>query len=215
MRETSLSDGPFILGLTGSIAMGKSVAAGMFRDLGVPVFDADAVVHGLLELGGAGVAPVSSAFQGVEKNGAIDRQALGAAVFGRPQELRRLEKILHPLVGRARARFLRQHTQRRTPIVVLDIPLLFETGGARRCDAVAVVSAPAFLQRRRALARPGMTAAKLDAILAQQVPDAEKRHHADYVIPSGLGRAPTRQAIRALLAELTRMTIGGSRCARS
>lgn len=177
----------FVLGLTGSIGMGKSAAARMFRRLGVPVYDADAVVHRLLARGGAAVAQIEAAFPGVVKNGAVDRQALGARVFGRPDELRKLERIVHPLVAQAQRKFLARAARQRRPLVVLDVPLLFETGGEARTDAVAVVSAPARLQRARVLARPGMTEEKFAAVLRQQVPDALKRQRADFVIPSGLG----------------------------
>ena len=190
------------LGLTGSIAMGKSEAARMFRRLGVPVFDADAEVHRLLAPDGAGFAPVAEAFPDAVADGGIDRKKLGALVFGDTPSLKRLESILHPLVGLGRAKFLRRATAMRVPVVVFDIPLLFETGGDEAVDYVAVVSAPAQVQRRRALRRPGMTAAKFESILARQVPDREKRRRADFVIPSGLGRRPALQAIRRILAIL-------------
>ena len=205
-----MSNRPMVLCLTGSIAMGKSTAANAFRRLGVPVFDADAEVHRLLGRGGAAVARVAEAFPGVLADGAIDRRALGALVFGDAPGLRRLEAILHPMVGVARHRFLRRAAARRSPLVVLDIPLLFEGGGARRCDRVAVVSAPAFVQRARALARDGMTEQKFAAILAQQTPDAEKRARADFVIPTGLGKRQSLDAIRRLLARLSRRR-GGTR----
>ncbi len=203
---------PIVLCLTGSIAMGKSTAADAFRRLGVPVFDADAEVHRLLARGGAAVARVAEAFPGVLADGAIDRRALGALVFGEAPGLRRLEASLQPRVGGARQRFLRRAAARRAPLVVLDIPLLFEGGGARRCDRVAVVSAPAFVQRARALSRDGMTAEKFAAILAQQTPDAEKRARADFVIPTGLGKRHGLAAIRRLLARLNRRA-GGTRAA--
>ncbi len=193
---------PLRLGLTGSIAMGKSEAARMFRRLGVPVFDADAEVHCLLAPGGAGFDPVAAAFPECVVDGAIDRKELGAMVFNDTPALKRLEAILHPLVGRGRASFLRRAAAMRTPVVVFDIPLLFETGGEKACDFVAVVSAPAQVQRRRALRRPGMTPEKLDAILARQVPDQEKRRRADFVIPTGLGRRVTLQAIVQILSIL-------------
>ncbi len=203
---------PIVLCLTGSIAMGKSTAAAAFRRLGVPVFDADAEVHRLLARGGAAVARVAEAFPGVLKDGAIDRRALGAQVFGDAAGLRRLEAILHPMVGVARRRFLRHAAARRAPLVVLDIPLLFEGGGARRCDHVVVVSAPAFVQRARALSRDAMTEQKFAAILAQQTPDAEKRARADFVVPTGLGKRHALDAIRRLLARLNR-PVGGTRAA--
>jgi dephospho-CoA kinase len=184
------------IGLTGSIAMGKSTAAGLFRRLGVPVHDADASIHALLAKGGAGVAPVAAAFPGVERDGTIDRAKLGQAVFADPSALARLEAILHPLAARAREAFLTRHRRNRTKRVVLDVPLLFETGGERRCDTVVVVSASATLQRLRALARPGMTEAKLAAILARQMPDRLKRRRADIVAISALGLLPTLRALK-------------------
>lgn len=177
----------FVLGLTGSIGMGKSAAARMFRRLGVPVYDADAAVHRLMAKGGEATARVEAAFPGVLRDGAVDRRALGGRVFGRPDELRRLERILHPLVGLAQRKFLARAARRRAPLVVLDVPLLFETAGEARTDAIAVVSAPYRLQRARVLARPGMTEEKFAAVLRQQTPDALKRQRADFVIPTGLG----------------------------
>ena len=192
-----------IIGLTGSIAMGKSTAAAMLRRLGVPVHDADAVVHRLLGSGGAAVAAVERAFPGVTAaTGGIDRQALGGRVFGDDKALKRLENILHPLVRRAERRFLDGQRRRRTRAVVLDIPLLFETGGEGRCDVVWVVDAPEFLQHRRVLARPGMTAEKLAAIRARQTPNAEKRRRADVVIPTGRGRRATLRALRKALRKV-------------
>lgn len=190
---------PLRLGLTGSIAMGKSETARMFVRQGVPVFDADAEVHATLATGRPGHAAVAAAFPEAVRDGEIDRQALGKRVFGDADALRRLETLLHPLVGRARARFLRRARALGRPVVVLDVPLLFETGGERRCDRVAVVSAPAAVQRRRALRRPGMTAAKLNTILARQMPDRDKRRRADFVIPTGLGRRETLRAVRRIL----------------
>ena len=190
------------LGLTGSIGMGKSEAARMFGRLGVPVFDSDATVHQLLGPGGRAVDAVAAAFPGVAKNGAVDRAALGAAVFGRPADLRRLEGILHPMVRAARARFLRQARARRERLVVFDVPLLFETGGERDCDAVVVVTAPPFVQRARVLGRPGMSPEKFAAILGQQVPDVEKRRRADFIAPTGMGRRVTLNAIRQAITML-------------
>lgn len=187
-----------ILGLTGSIGMGKSTAAAMFRRDGIAVHDADAAVHDLMRRGGAAVPAVAKAFPEALRDGAVDRKVLGALVFGKPEALRRLEAILHPLVRRRMRRFLQQAGRRGDKLVVLDIPLLFETGGERFCDAVAVVSAPRLIQRQRVLARPGMTPEKFAAILAAQMPDREKRRRADWVVPTGLGRRPTRLALRAL-----------------
>jgi dephospho-CoA kinase len=189
-----------ILGLTGSIGMGKSETARMFRRLGVPVFDADATVHRLFAKGGAAVHAVAKAFPGVLKDGAIDRKALGAQVFGHPAKLRQLEAIVHPLVRDAEKTFLRRAVTHRHKLAVLDIPLLFETGGRDRCDYIAVVSAPAFIQRQRVLARPGMTEDRLEAVLAQQIPDRDKRRHADFIIHSGLGKAYAFAQVRRIVA---------------
>ena len=188
-----------ILGLTGSIGMGKSTAAAMLRRLGVPVHDADATVHRLMARGGRAVAAIERAFPGVVENGAVNRQELGRRVFGQPAQLRRLEAILHPLVRAAETEFLKRQRRRGTRLVVLDIPLLFETGGQRRCDRVAVVSCPAFLQAQRVLRRPGMTPGKLAAIRAQQMPDHEKRRRADFVVPTGAGRVPVLRALRRIV----------------
>lgn len=189
-----------ILGLTGSIGMGKSVAAGMFRRLGVPVHDADAAVHRLLGRRGGAVAAVAAAFPGVLREGAIDRAELGRRVFGDPAALGRLEGVLHPAVRRDQAAFLKRQARRGCKLAVLDVPLLFETGADIDCDAVAVVSAPPFVQAARVLARPGMTRQRLAAIRAQQMADAEKRRRADYVIPSGLGRRAALRAVTRIVA---------------
>lgn len=189
-----------ILGLTGSIAMGKSATAAMFRRLGVPVHDSDAEVHKLMARGGAAVGAVEAAFPGVVKNGAVDRAGLGARVFGKPLELQKLERILHPLVARRREKFLRRQMLRGTRVVVYDIPLLYEVGADDLCDAVAVVSAPKFLQRQRVLRRPGMTADRLNAILARQMPDEDKRRRADFVVPTGLGKAEALRHIKQIVA---------------
>jgi dephospho-CoA kinase len=192
-----------VLGLTGSIGMGKSNAATALRRLGVPVFDADAAVHRLLGRSGAAVPAVRHAFPNVEgPSGAIDRQALGREVFGQPAELRRLEQILHPMVRQAERRFVAAARARREPVVVLDIPLLFETGGDRRTDYVLVVSAPAWLQRQRVARRPGMTDSRLRAILAAQTPDREKRRRADFVVLTGLSRARTLRELKQILSIL-------------
>lgn len=191
-----------IVGLTGSIGMGKSTAAKILRQMGVPVYDADAAVHALQAPGGAALPPIEAAFPGVVKNGVLDRQALGARVFGNKEALRRLEAIVHPLVGQRQRAFLKRAARRGARLVVLDIPLLFEGRGERRTDAVMVVSAPSFLQRRRVLARPGMNEEKFAGILRQQVPDTLKRAKADVVIPTGQGLAPTRAALRQAVARL-------------
>jgi dephospho-CoA kinase len=192
-----------VLGLTGGIAMGKSHAARAFRAFGVPVFDADAAVHELLAPGGGAIRAVAAAFPGsLSEMQGIDRAALGRLVFADPVARRRLEAILHPRVREAEGRFLARCCRDGRRIVVLDIPLLLETGGERRCDRVAVVSAPAWLQVQRAMARPGMTAARLDAIRASQLPDRLKRRRADFVIVSGLDRGATVRQIGAVLREL-------------
>ncbi|MDQ1078710.1 dephospho-CoA kinase [Pseudoroseomonas cervicalis] len=188
-----------ILGLTGGIGMGKSTAAATFRRHGVPVFDADAAVHRLQAKGGRAVAPIGRAFPGTLRDGAVDREALRRAVLGDRAALARLERIVHPLVRDEERRFLARARRAGRRLVVLDIPLLFETRGEARCDAVVVVSAPAATQRARVLRRPGMTPERLAAILARQTPDAEKRRRADHVIRTGLSRAHARRAIRRLL----------------
>jgi dephospho-CoA kinase len=193
-----------ILGLTGSVGMGKSTAAREFRRMGIPVHDADKAVHRLLGRGGKAVAAVAAAFPGVEKGGAIDRAALGGLVFSDPSALKRLEAILHPLVRQAERAFLARARRRRRKLVVLDIPLLFETGGEARCDKVLVVSAPRRVQLARVMARPGMTAERLAGVEARQMPDAEKRRRADIIIETGLDRhhrlAKLHRALRRLTA---------------
>jgi dephospho-CoA kinase len=188
-----------ILGLTGSIGMGKSTAAAVLRRLEVPVFDADRVVHRLLAPSGAAAAAVSAAFPGVEEAGRIDRARLGQRVFDDPAALRRLEAILHPMVVAEENRFLGCIRARRKPLAVLDIPLLFETGGERRCDYVLVVSASAMVQRQRVMRRPGMTEIRLAAILQHQMPDHEKRRRADFVVPTGGGRDQTLRRLKAIV----------------
>jgi dephospho-CoA kinase len=194
----------FVLGLTGSIGMGKSTAAKMLAAMGAPVCDSDALVHGLLAKGGAAVPVIAAAFPGVVVDGAVDRRALGAAVFGNPPALARLEAILHPMVQSAQRRFLGRAARRRVRVAVLDIPLLFETKGERRVDATLVVSAPFRVQKSRVLARPGMTADKFAGILARQTPDVEKRRRADWVIPTGAGRLVTRRALAGIVREVRR-----------
>jgi dephospho-CoA kinase len=169
----------------------------------VPLFDADRVVHRLLAPGGGAVGRVAAAFPGVrDAAGGIDRRRLGERVFGDRAALARLEAILHPMVAAAEKRFLARARARREAIVVLDVPLLFESGGARRCDYVVVVSAPLFLQRQRVLRRPGMSEARFAAILAQQMPDAQKRRRADFVVPTGLGRGLTLRRLKRVLGIL-------------
>lgn len=193
-----------VLGLTGSIAMGKSTAARMLRRLGLPVHDADACVHQLFARGGRAVGPISKAFPGVVENGVVDRNKLGAKVLGKPDALKELEAIVHPLVRDERDRFLMKNRRRHARIVVLDVPLLFETRGQGVCDEVMVVSAPAFLQRQRALARPDMTVEKLTSILARQMPDHKKRKLADVVINTGLGFADTHRGLARYIGRLRR-----------
>ncbi len=191
---------PKILGLTGSIGMGKSTVAAMLRELGVPVFDADAAVHVLQGPGGALLPAIEAAFPGTTGATGVDRPKLGAAVFGNRDELARLEAIVHPAVAEMRKAFLADNADR--PLVVFDIPLLFEKGGNHGLDAVAVVSAPAEAQRTRVLARPGMTVEKFEQILALQVPDAEKRARADFVIDTGIDLASTRVAVERLVRKI-------------
>jgi dephospho-CoA kinase len=191
-----------VLGLTGSIAMGKSTAATMFRRLGVPVHDADRAVHRLLGPGGAAVALVDAAFPGVVHGGSVDRPVLAARVFADRAALARLEAILHPLVEADQHRFVGTAARAGWRLVVLDIPLLFETGSERLCDRIAVVSASRRIQIQRLRRRPGMNRPRIDAILRRQMDDREKRRRADYVIPSGLGRALTRRIIAEIVAEI-------------
>ncbi len=184
-----------VIGLTGSIGMGKSTAAQQLKRLGLPVYDADAAIHSLSAAGGAAIPAIQARFPQVIHKGAVDRSALGAIVFADRAALKELEKILHPLARKLQRRFLARHALAGRKRVVLDIPLLFETGGEKRCDLTLVVTAPAFLQRQRVLRRPGMTAAKLDGILARQTPDPQKRRRADHVIPTGQGK---RYSLRIL-----------------
>jgi dephospho-CoA kinase len=192
---------PKVLGLTGSIGMGKSTVSTMFRDLGVPVFDADAAVHSLQGPGGALLPQIEAEFPGTTGPDGVDRQKLGSAVFGDAEALKRLETIVHPAVGAMRAAFLRDNADR--PLLVFDIPLLYEKGAVAQVDAVVVVSAPPEVQRARVLARPGMTEHKFAQIVDLQVPDADKVARADYVIDTGSTLAETRQAVTNLVRKLT------------
>jgi dephospho-CoA kinase len=187
-----------ILGLTGSIGMGKSTVAKMFEDAGIPVFDADAEVHRLQGPEGPIVGAIEAAFPGTTGPEGVDRPELRARVFGHPYEFARLESIVHPAVAGARESFLARHGD--APLVVLDIPLLFETGTTTRVDKIAVVSAPAELQRTRVLARPGMTEARFCEILLRQVPDAEKRARADFLIETGGSLEATRAEVDSVIA---------------
>ena len=191
-----------IVGLTGSIGMGKSTTAAMFAEAGCPVYDADAEVHKLYAKGGAAVAPVEAAFPGVVEDGAINRALLSDRVVGDPAALDRLNSIVHPLVGANRGEFFERAAQTGAQIVVLDIPLLFETGGERNVDAIVVVSAPADVQRERVLAREGMSEAKLDAILARQMADVEKRARAHFVVDTSRGLDAAREQVQAIIAAL-------------
>ena len=192
----------FVIGLTGSIGMGKSTAAAMLRRKGLPIFDADATVHQLMGVGGSAVAAVEEAFPGVVKNGAVDRPELGKRVFGDSAKLKQLERILHPRVGQAERAFLASVARQRLPMAVRDVPLLFETGGDKRCDATIVVSAPAHIQASRVLARPGMTMERLEQIRSKQMPDSKKRQRADFVVPTGLGKRVTWDALGRVLRVL-------------
>jgi len=191
-----------VLGLTGSIGMGKSTVAAILRRLHVPVLDADATVHRLLSRGGRAVAKVAALFPDALKDGAIDRRALGRIVFGNPAALARLERVLHPMVRREEARFLAEQRRAGEKIVALDIPLLYETGGEARCDAVIVVGAPRRVQLGRVLGRAGMTLEKLAAIEARQLSDAEKRRRADYLVPTGLGKRESFRRVARIVREL-------------
>ena len=192
---------PFVLGLTGSVGMGKSTVAAMFEELGVPVFDADAVVRRLQGPGGALVDVIEAEFPGTAGPAGIDRAKLGDRVFGNAAALARLEAMVHPAVRAARREFLIEHGGR--PLVVFDIPLLFEKGGIEEVDAVLVVTAPPEVQRARVLARPGMTEERFAQILALQTPDAEKRVRADHLIDTGASHGETRAAVAALVRKLS------------
>jgi dephospho-CoA kinase len=192
-----------ILGLTGSIGMGKSTTAKLFAEAGVPVYDADATVHRLYE--GEAVAAIEAAFPGSTVDGKVDRDRLSAQVVHDPAAMKRLEGIVHPMLGASRQKFLGEAEQSGAPIVVVDVPLLFETGGEKRVDAVVVVTTSPEVQRERILARDNMTGEKLDAILARQLPDAEKRQRADFVVDTSHGLDPVRARIRDILAEAVKM----------
>ena len=193
-------NGPRIIGLTGSIGMGKSTVAAMFEEAGVPVFDADAEVRAMQGPGGALVGEIERAFPGSTDGSGVKREELGKLVFANPSALAELEEIVHPAVAAKRAAFLREHGN--AELVVFDIPLLFEKGGHDAVDTIVVVSAPAYIQRERVLARPGMTPEKFDHILSLQTPDAEKRQRADHIIDTGVDIAETRSAVCSLIERL-------------
>ncbi len=192
-----------ILGLTGSIGMGKSTAATLFAEAGVPVYDADATVHMLYE--GEAVSAIEAAFPGTTANGKVDRSKLSARVVHDPAAIKRLEQIVHPMLGASRQKFLDDAERSGAAVAVVDVPLLFETGGEKRVDAVVVVTTTPELQRQRILARDNMTSEKLDAILARQLPDAEKRRRADFVVDTSDGLDPVRLRIRDILNEAVKM----------
>jgi dephospho-CoA kinase len=192
-----------ILGLTGSIGMGKSTTAKLFTEAGVPVYDADAAVHKIYE--GEAAPAIEAAFPGTTVDGQVDRAKLSAKVVHDPAAIKQLEQIVHPMLGASRRKFLDDAERSGAPVVVMDIPLLFETGGEKRVDAVVVVSTDPSTQRERILARGTMTSEALDAILARQLPDAEKRKRADFVVDTSHGLDPVRSAIRDILAEVVKM----------
>ena len=194
-----------ILGLTGSIGMGKSTTAKLFAEAGVPVYDADATVHRLYE--GEAVPSIEAAFPGTTANGKVDRNKLSAQVVHDPSAMKRLESIVHPMLGASRQKFLDKAEQSGAPVAVVDVPLLYETGGEKRVDAVVVVTTSPEIQRQRILARDNMTGEKLDAILARQLPDAEKRRRADFVVDTSHGLDPVRARIRDILAEAAKMSL--------
>jgi dephospho-CoA kinase len=193
----------FVLGLTGSLGMGKSTTAGFFAELGVPVHDADAAVHRLYKA--EAVPPIETAFPGTTTHGEVDREKLAKRVLDDPAAVKKLEAIVHPLVRAAEEHFLAEAEKKKVRVAVLDIPLLFETGGDRRCDAVVVVSAPEDVQRTRVFERPGMTARKFAGIAANQMPDAEKRKRADFVVDTSKGFDAARAQVRDILARVATM----------
>lgn len=191
-----------LIGLTGSIGMGKTETAKMFAGLGVPVYDADAAVHSLYAPGGAAVGPVGAAFPSAIRNGGVDRDALSRAVLGKPEALKKLESIIHPLVRDVQLNWLLEQDEAGAAMVVLDVPLLFETGGNNAVDVVIVCSAPAEVQRARVLERPGMTPEKLDAILSKQMPDAEKRAKAHYIVETDKGLEHAFEQVKTIVEDL-------------
>jgi dephospho-CoA kinase len=194
---------PFVLCLTGSLGMGKSRTASFFAEEGIPVHDADAAVHALYA--GEAAPLIESAFPGTTSDGKVDRSKLAAQVVGNAAALARLEAIVHPLVAKARDIFIAQAQSRNAPVILLDVPLLFETGGERHCDAVVVVSAPPDIQRRRAFERPGMTEEKFAALVGKQVPDAQKRRRADFIVDSSQSFDHARAQVRDILRAIAKM----------
>ncbi|HZR74930.1 dephospho-CoA kinase [Bradyrhizobium sp.] len=197
-----------VLGLTGSIGMGKSTTANLFAEAGVPVYDADAAVHRLYE--GEAVAAIEAAFPGTTENGKVDRNKLSARVVHDPAAMQKLEDIVHPMLGASRQKFLQEAEQSGAPVALVDVPLLFETGGEKRVDAVVVVTTTPEVQRERILARPNMTEEKLAGILARQMPDAEKRKRAHFVVDTSHGLDPVRARIRDILVEAAKLPPGRS-----
>ena len=193
-----------VLGVTGSIAMGKSTVSTMLSHLNNPIHDADKTVHELMDTNGKAYYEIAKSFPAAVQVTGIDRAKIGREVFGNPKKLKELENILHPLVREARDKFIRQQNRYKSRLVILDVPLLYETGGDKDCDKVVVVSAPYFIQRQRALARQGMTQTKFNDILKRQLPDCEKRRRADAVIPTGLGKAHTYRVLKRLIRNLKR-----------
>ena len=191
-----------VLGVTGSIAMGKSTVSTMLSHLNNPIHDADKTVHELMSVNGKAYYEIAESFPGAIQVNGVDRAKLGQEVFGNPEKLKQLEDILHPLVREARNRFVKQQSRYKSRLVILDVPLLYETGGDKDCDKVLVVSAPYFIQKQRALARHGMTQTKFHDILKHQLPDHEKRKRADFIVPTGLGKAYTYRALKRMIRDL-------------
>ena len=191
-----------VLGVTGSIAMGKSTVSTMLSHLNNPLHDADKTVHELMSVNGKAYHEIAKSFPGAIRVNGVDRTKLGQEVFGNSEKLEQLENILHPLVREARNRFIRQQSRYKSKLVILDVPLLYETGGDKDCDKVLVVSAPYFIQKQRALARDDMTQTKFYDILKRQLPDHDKRRRADFIVPTGLGKAYTYRALKRLMRDL-------------
>lgn len=202
MQRDDFTKGLTIVALTGSIGMGKSTTADMFRHAGIPVFDSDAVIHRLQAKDGEAIPLIEAAFPGVVEGGILDRAALGELVFGKPDLLKKLEDIMYPLLHERRRNFFAQALRNGQPVVLVDVPLLFETGGDKAVDKIVVVDAPAAIQRQRVLARSGMTAEKFDHILSRQMPNSEKTARADYVIDTGDGIDSAKKQVEAILSDI-------------